>query len=88
MYMYATAIPGGVVVHAYKHCSSREYLFLDDVGDAYRYQPVCRGYSRVRLDTAVLDPYAFDLLFGQVDPEALVELRGVYERANRIASSS
>ena len=52
MWMSAIELDGGLTLHAYKHISTRAYLYLDESGRAFQWT-ACGGYARQRLDFAI-----------------------------------
>lgn len=57
MWMFATQHPDGPVVHAYKHTTTRNYLFLDGAGRAYR-DDGCGGHTAQPTSVAVACAFA------------------------------
>ncbi len=56
MWMHRFTLPDGTVVHAYKHCDTRRYIFLDKRLQAYRYTGLS-SYVRQDLGAAIVDVF-------------------------------
>lgn len=56
MWMYWIRLQDGTAVHAYKHRSTRRYLFLDDAGTSYGYDD--GHYPRLPLSRAIDGAFA------------------------------
>ncbi len=52
MWMYATDLPVGLTLHAYKHRWTRCYIFLTEDGQAFEWA-ACERYGPIRLDWAI-----------------------------------
>jgi hypothetical protein len=85
MWMYATTLENGTVVHAYKHHDTRRYLFLDVDLQAFTYT-ACGSYSPTRLDWAIEAALCFWLLSGRAEQADIKAINEAYTRASEVAS--
>lgn len=46
MYMYGALSDDGILLHAYKHVDTREYLFLDEDGQEWEYSSGVEGLTQ------------------------------------------
>ena len=87
MWMYATTLDGGRVVHAYKHIHTRRYLFLGEDGRAYEWAR-CERYVPTRLDFAIEAALCSWWLFDSIEDEDAAAIRAAYNRANERAAQA
>jgi hypothetical protein len=80
MWMYALDLDNGQALQAYKHSSTRRYLFLDGDGDAY--ERLGRGrYRRTRHSDAIEQAFPSPWVFFHAIDDERRALRRAFEAA-------
>lgn len=85
MWMYASQLADGTVVHAYKHSYTRRYLFLDEELQAFTYT-ACGAYSPTPLDWAIQETLCPWFLSSGMENEDRQALEEAIRRTSDLAS--
>lgn len=85
MWMFAVALDGGRVLHAYKHIHTRRYLFLGEDGRAYEWAR-CGRYVSTRLDFAIEAALCSWWLLNDYEDEDAAAIRAAWDQAHERAA--